>query len=176
MNKSCNYMRVLPRDDNSKKLSWQDVEFLCESVACQIIASKYEPDLVIGLLWGGAIPTRIIMDMANIDRKKVAFIETKYYDGTKKRESVEILGDLRDLWIKDKKILIIDDIYDTGKTIKVLKKKLDCPKSVKTATLVCKGKQPKGSYNALTIPDKSTWVVFPWETNEYNREKEEEKV
>lgn len=174
MNTVTSHWKVLPSQDNSTILSWKDVEFLCEGLAAQIIKSKYEPDIVIGLLWGGAIPTRIIMDMANIDRNKAMFIQTKYYDGTKRKKEVEVVFDFDNLWVEGKKILIIDDIYDTGKTFKALKEKLHSrqkPKSIKIATLVCKGKQPKNSFNGLGIPDKSTWVVFPWEKFEYEREK-----
>jgi uncharacterized protein len=165
----------LPREDNPKILSWTDVESLCESVAAQIIASKYDPDIVIGLLWGGAIPTRIIMDMANINREKVIYIETKYYNGTKRKKEVEVMFDHDKLWVGDKKILVIDDIYDTGNTITALEEKLTSkvqrPKSVKIATLVYKGMQPKNSYSAFGIQDKLTWIVFPWEKEEYRKEK-----
>lgn len=176
MNIVTSHWKVLPSQDNSKILSWTDVKFLCEGLASQIIASKYNPDIVIGLLWGGAIPTRIIMDMANIDRSKVMLIETKYYDGTKRKKEVQVMLDPDRIWVENKKILIIDDIYDTGRTLKALKKKLclrQKPKSIKIATLVCKRPRPKNSFNVLGIQDKSTWVVFPWEEVEYHMEQKE---
>ena len=65
-----------------------------------------------------------------------------------------------------KKILVIDDINDTGATFKYIEEKFGRPERLKFAALV--DNTPSGirvDFKGYTI-DKSkdpAWIVFPWE-------------
>jgi len=74
------------------------------------------------------------------------------------------------LSIKDKRVLLVDDVSDSGLTLQfsVQTLSLYMPAEIKTATLYIK---PWTKY----VPDYyaeqvNEWVIFPWETEEFERE------
>lgn len=68
----------------------------------------------------------------------IDFIQVTSYDGTNSGELKEVMGISES--IKDKNVIIIEDIIDSGKTLKYLKELFaeDGPKSLKTCTLLNK--------------------------------------
>jgi len=74
------------------------------------------------------------------------------------------------LSIKDRRVLLVDDVSDSGLTLQfsVQALSLYMPAEIKTATLYIK---PWTRY----VPDYyaeqvNEWVIFPWETGEFERE------
>ncbi len=89
---------------------------------------------------------------------EIFFINAKSYDGFNSTGNIKILGDLS--FVKNKNILVIEDIYDTGLTLKkiineILKYK---PNSLEVCVLLYKKKSRKNKikidYIGFKIPDK----------------------
>ena len=101
---------------------------------------KWKDILLIGIL-KGSVPflTSLMWEIDNplltIDFMSVS----SYGSGTESSGDVKIMKDLDDS-IKDKNVLIVEDIVDTGRTIERLKHMLSTrePKSVKVCTLLDK--------------------------------------
>ena len=94
-------------------------------------------------------------------------IDVKLYDGiastTEKPQIRPFYGD-----VKGKKVLIIDDIWDSGRTMEAVLEYLG-KENVTTATLYWKEKAlNKPNYYAETARENE-WIVFPWETWEFRR-------
>ncbi len=64
----------------------------------------------------------------------------------------------------DKKILIVDDIADTGKTLEFYQK-MDRPKVIYTMHY---HRQSSIVPDFWTIEKKDKWIVYPWETSMLN--------
>lgn len=158
-------------DRKFRFLSWPDIEKSCLSIYKQMVVNNYVPDSIIGLLRGGVVPARIFADYFGIVLDFFA-LDVKLYDkiGVRKEEPV-----IRYSFKEDDlngKVLVIDDIYDSGTTMKAVLEHLK-GKDITTATLFWKETaNTKPDYYA-EISKKNEWVVFEWEKREFEREKNE---
>lgn len=109
------------------------------------ISQTFDPDIIVGIKRGGTCFATVLSYLLG---KPVHFIESK-----------------DNLCLFKEKILLVDDICDTGNTFYNLTKNA---KNYKTASLFYNVKQNfKVDYFARRIDrdyDKF-WVVFPWEMN-----------
>lgn len=89
---------------------------------------------------------------------KFDFIRVSSYSGTKSTGKVKIIHDTL-INLKDKNIIIVEDILDSGRTLDFLIKKYkkEGAKSVKVATLIKKNTKRiiniRPNYNGFSIPD-----------------------
>jgi len=150
-----------------KFLSWQDIEDFSVDIYNKMIADKYCPQSIIGLLRGGVVPARIFSDLFGIKFEFYA-LDVKLYQTIGIRNPEPVLkpfqGD-----IHNKKILIIDDICDSGITMASVLKELD-GEDITTATLFWKEATCEKPDYYSEIAKENEWIVFPWEKQEFKRE------
>lgn len=114
--------------------------------------------LVIGLLKGS------IMFMSDLIKEMdlpvmIDFMSVSSYSGTTSTGVINVLKDT-DISVKDKDVLIVEDIIDTGLTLSHVKKLLEDrgAKSLKICTLLDKPSrrtvEMKGDYVGFEIPDE----------------------
>lgn len=119
---------------------------------------KKQPLLIVGILKGSAIFLSDLIRRLSISCE-VDFISVRSYDGTNSTGVVQLILDLYDNPV-GKHILIVEDIIDTGRTLKFLKTNLLTrkAKSVKICVLLnkkCKRKTKiKVDYKGFDVPDK----------------------
>ncbi len=141
-------------------LDWDDVTRLVEELATKIVNDNYVPDVLIAVGRGGDIPARIISDLLGV--KEIKHVRAKYYESISvKKDEVEV--EIIDMDLKNKKVLVIDDLVDSGNTLRTIEKKILelSPSSIKVATLQVKpwsSREP--DYFAMKT---GNWVVYPWE-------------
>src|SRR3989442_12675478 len=85
--------------------SWQELESLTTVVTDKLKKSNKKYDMILGITKGGIIPARLVARDLAINR--IQFLQIR----NKKPQK----GEMPQLH-KDKKYLIVDDIYDTGNT------------------------------------------------------------
>lgn len=154
-----------------EKINWEDVENNCYTLNEKFRLDKYSPEIIMGLSRGGVIPARILSDILN--NTNLYFFDAKLYDGTNKTDKVIIRCDISLSNIRNKKIILVDDIYDSGTTMKAVIKYLNDNKvySVLSATLYTReGIQDQPNYFSKIVKRKD-WIVFPWEKNEFKEQK-----
>jgi len=150
-------------------ISWIDTEDACLKIYNLMCKNNYHPECIVGLLRGGVVPGRMFSDYYNILLDFFA-LDVKLYSGTIiNKDEPEIKTFYGD--IKGKKILIVDDIWDSGKTMGAVLDYLG-NEDITTATLYWK-KTAKGrpNYYAETS-ERNEWIIFPWERIEFKREME----
>lgn len=125
---------------------------------------NYKPDLIVGIARGGLIPARILTDL--LETPQFATIEVEFYLGINQTRHEPVLKQPLSASVRYKKILLVDDIADTGKTLQLAKSHLQDKGSmeIKIATLYLK-------LQSISKPDfyekqTSNWVIFPWDTKE----------
>jgi hypoxanthine phosphoribosyltransferase len=143
-------------------LSWQAVINLTERLAEIIKKSGYKPDIVIAIGRGGYIPARIVCDYLLL--KDLTSIKVEHWGiaATETQKAMIKFPLCTD--IKDKKILLIDDITDTGDTLSVSLQYLEGfqPKEIKTAVVIhkkCSKIMPDYFVKKVI---KWRWIIFPW--------------
>ncbi|MDJ0639970.1 MAG: hypoxanthine phosphoribosyltransferase [Paracoccaceae bacterium] len=136
------------------------IEELCAEIRTEF--SGTDKLVVVGLLRGSFV---FIADLVReLDLPiEVDFLEASSYgDSTQSSREVRILKDLRGA-IEGRDVLVVEDIVDTGHTLKYLIGMLEShnPASVKTCALVRKAERAEVDvhvdYLGFDIPDK--WVV-----------------
>jgi hypoxanthine phosphoribosyltransferase len=134
------------------------------SQAQKIQADGYKPDVVVGIARGGLVASRILADL--LETQDFAVITVEYYCGIGKTNREPVLKQCLQTRLPDKKVLLVDDVSDQGKSLQLAKKHLEeqGAKEVKIATLYRKP-------GTITVPDycedeTSRWIVFPWEAKE----------
>jgi hypoxanthine phosphoribosyltransferase len=135
---------------------------LCQ--AQKIKAQNYKPDLIVAIARGGVVPARILSDL--LETPNLSFIQIEFYTNINQTLKEPTLKQTLNTNVTGKKTLIVDDIADTGKSLKLAKTHLKQQEAIeiKTATLYQKNQ-------SITIPDfyekqTTNWVVFPWDTKE----------
>ncbi|MEW6592101.1 MAG: phosphoribosyltransferase [Candidatus Hadarchaeota archaeon] len=144
--------------------SWDFIYELCIQVVDQIRRSRYKPDLLVALARGGWIPGRILSDL--LENENIATIRVEHYiDIYKTLKKPEITQPLP-IDVKGKKILLVDDIADSGKSLKMVRDHLvkQGAKEVKICALYCK------PWSVITpefcARKTDAWIWFPHEVYE----------
>ena len=144
------------------------IETSINVIVNQICKSNFQPDVIACLGRGGMIPSRLMSDALGIN--EIAYIPARSYTGIGKKSNVT-MGNLN-VPVYRKKVLLIDDILDSGNTIDLaisLLRKAECS-DIKTATIVCKVSTiTKPSYFNIEC-DNDEWIIFPWEKKEFQNE------
>ena len=146
--------------------SWNEIESMCRKLSKKI-EKEFSPDVLIGITRGGLIPLRLFSDLMN--NYNVATIRIEYYTGIGKTEKKPRITKPLNIDIKNKKVLLVDDVSDSGNSlieaVKYLKKFK--PKELKIVTLHYKtDSKLKPDYFEGTT---DAWIVYPWEVEEFKR-------
>ncbi len=152
------------KPDKYEAPSWNYIYELCIQVANLIRRSGYNPDLLVAISRGGWVPGRIMSDL--LENLNIATIKVEHYlDIYKTRARPKITQPLP-IEVEGKRILLVDDIADSGKSLKLVKKHLldQGVTDVKICALYCKPW-------SIVTPDfcartTDAWIVFPHELYE----------
>lgn len=123
---------------------------------CEKIKQSGEYNKIVAISRGGLIPAGILA--YELDIRNSQAINISSYDEDKQRadEDIEIFGNVGEV---DEKTLIVDDLSDTGKTFRILRKIYPQAKYVAVYAKE-KGRSVVDIY-ACSMPDE--WIVFPWD-------------
>ena len=177
-----------------KFYSWQDVESMCVSIVNQMYKDNWRPDYIVGITRGGNVPATIISNMTGIrcEALKVAlrdgdsnqetntWMSEDAYGYDNKSEYAPEMGFFKTDTEKTKKILIVDDINDTGSTFNWIKQdwQSSClPHSpawdlvwgdnvrfaVLTENLSSEFGSVSYSCDEVNKSEEDVWLVYPWE-------------
>ncbi len=123
--------------------------------------SKQPFESIIGVSRGGLALTRLMSDL--LDIQDVMITRCEYYSDLGARRKHPVITQKIQGEIKGRRVLLVDDVADTGESLKEIKRYLRSlkPKSLALATLYIK------PWSTLT-PDffvgrTDAWIIFPWE-------------
>jgi hypoxanthine phosphoribosyltransferase len=143
-------------------ISFGEVYRISRLLARKIKASGYQPDLIIAIGRGGYIPGRLVSDFLLFNELTTMKVE-HYMRGAEMKEEARIRFPLS-VDIGGKKVLIVDDITDTGDTLKLSVGYVQSlnPSEIKTAVLqhkTCSSFVPD-FYGQKVI--RWRWIIYPW--------------
>lgn len=146
--------------------SWNNMLDLSRIVSDKIKKSGYKPNIIIAILRGGMVPAINLSDILGI--KDILTLKAEHWGitATKNRKAElksSICGD-----IKGKKILLVDDLTDTGGSMEVCIKylrKLN-PREIRTAVLIHKTQSGFEPDFYAEKAEKWKWIILPWNVNE----------
>jgi hypoxanthine phosphoribosyltransferase len=131
------------------------------SLARRIKDSGFSPDVIVGVSRGGWPPARIMSDL--LENSHVANMKVEFYKDIGVRSKKPIVTQPVTAEVTGKRVLVVDDVADTGHSLKVVANHLRRKHAtdLKVCTIYMK---PQSVFR----PDfyaKTTrkWIIFPWE-------------
>jgi|TARA_B110000305_G_scaffold32941_1_gene32140 hypoxanthine phosphoribosyltransferase len=146
--------------DNKVYFTMIQVRNGMDKICEQMGKDGFEPDLVMGINRGGCIPGVYMSHRMHIPHE---VLDVRLRDHKAKPD----LSNLEKAYAFQKKILIIDDINDSGSTFKFIRENFGGEDRVKTAAII-HNKPSKFDtldywcYN-INKEENPQWIVFPWE-------------
>lgn len=152
-------------------VSWDELDSLTATIARKITLSGWVPDRIVGIGRGG-LPAAVML--SHYFKVPMTSLDVALRDGDE--AGLESNCWLPEDAVAGQKILIVDDINDSGDTINWIKKDwdssvrdgLDWVDGVRVATIFDKlssNSELKVSYTAEEIDEanEKVWIVFPYE-------------
>ena len=156
-------MSDLPEDFDCTVTNWEYIYGLCRNVSNGVKSDEFEPDVVVALARGGWFAGRCICDFLGLD--DLTSLKMEHYVGTaEKADEPQIRYPMPEGSVEDKDVLIIDDIADTGGSIRRAEEYVEDRNagSVRTATLQLLGSSEFEPDFVGERLEQWTWVVYPW--------------
>ena len=163
--------------EHTEKVYITSDELLRDSFALglQVLESGFRPDFIVAV-WRGGTPVGIavqeLLKYAGANADHIA-IRTSYYQGIDKTDrdvQVHNLGYLLENLNYDDSVLIVDDVFDRGRSIEAIIAELrrltrrNLPKDIRIATVWFK---PEKNVTDLKpdyyVNETNRWLVFPHE-------------
>lgn len=135
-------------------LSWKKIELIIDNIRFD---HKY--DTILAVSRGGLVPAAMIANKLDI-RNVITVQASSYSNGSKKELKVEKISLPKD----PGRILVVDDIIDTGDTIAHVVDQIPEEYDVTVLAIALRYGCPliKGVSYGIVVP-KDEWVHFPWE-------------
>jgi len=145
-------------------LTWDRAYELSIKLAEMVRKDGFKPDIIVGIARGGWVVARVMSDF--LDNDNIANVRIKFYSTLGETMKRPVITQPVSLDVKEKKVLLCDDVADTGYSLKIALEHLQSQNitELKTATLHLKPK-------SIIIPDywvekTDRWIIYPWERRE----------
>jgi len=146
------------------RLTWEDIERQCMTIAREIKRREVPFDIIVGIARGGWVPARLLSDM--LDNDELHTMRVKFYTGIGEVAAKPVILHPTQIDVTGKKVLLVDDIADTGKSLSIAKKHLE-ERGAGDIFVVTLIKKPHSEINPdLYVAETDAWVIFPWEVRE----------
>ncbi len=144
--------------------TWNQVYEMLLGLADKIDADEFQPDIIVGVSRGGWLPARVLSDL--LENPYITSVGVEFYVGIDQTNSEPRLTQPIQVQIFERKVLLVDDVVDTGKSVVLIRDHLSRQKVKETRILALYYKPW-----SLVRPDyysKETcnWIVFPWDVKE----------
>ena len=148
-----------------QKITWDEVNSYVASIAREITISGWRPDIIVGLTRGGLAPAVMLSHYFGIPMQT---LKVSLRDDPDTELNITLVQEA----LAGQRILIVDDINDTGATIAWIKENwandadLIWTANVRFAVLIHNyGSSEYSDFMATAIDkrDDDVWIDFPWE-------------
>jgi hypothetical protein len=142
-------------------MTWDDLGRGVRALAEAVAADGYRPDMILGIARGGLLVAGAIGYALGV--KNTATINVEFYTGVDERLDVAmILPPVPDFVdFADFKLLIADDVVDTGTTLKLVQD--FCEGKVAEVRRAVLYEKPHSVVNCEYVWRRTDqWIMFPW--------------
>lgn len=143
-------------------LGWGQIEGLVDRLLEQLPRDYY--DLLMAVTRGGLVPAGLIAEKINQRNVMVAAVMF-YTDEGQTLDEPRFLQFPSDALLTHKRVLIIDDIWDSGRTAMGVKERIEAAGG-EAEIAVLHYKPDQSVYDARPdyfVVETDRWIVYPWE-------------
>jgi hypoxanthine phosphoribosyltransferase len=118
--------------------SWDQIYDFLLNIAKRIRRNGFKPDIILGVSRGGWPPARVMSDL--LENPNVVNVAAEFYVGVAETRDKPVITQPVSVSVKNKKVLVVDDIADTGQSLKLVLSHLEeeGASEVKTTTIYYK--------------------------------------
>ncbi|HEV2316079.1 MAG TPA: phosphoribosyltransferase [Thermoplasmata archaeon] len=147
-----------------RRTSWAEVDGWADRLTEKILGAGDPPETIVGLTRGGWVAARLLADRLGV--RRMVSLRAQHWGVTATKDGKARLSEGLSGGVEDQDVLVVDDITDTGESLKLALDHVRAagPKRVETATFLhIAHSKFVPSYYAEEIPREAwVWVVFPW--------------
>lgn len=154
---------------NKLHYDWQQIERWCNRIALDILKTDWRPDYVVGLTRGGLVPAVLLSHLLDVPMHT---LRVHPGDG-----DTEMNCWMPEDAVEGKRILIVDDINDTGETLAWIRSDWESSvyqgdiggrwhQQIRVAVVINNlASSETVDWCAMDInkAEDPSWIVFPWE-------------
>ena len=148
-------------DDEHENLSWIEFGAASRDLALAVLKSGFDPEIVVAVARGGLLLAGAIAYA--LGAKSCGAVNAEFYTGvgTRLPEPIMLPPLLDEASIEGKRVLLVDDVSDSGRTLAMVVQLLEIAGAeVRTVCLYTKpGTVYEPSYTWRTT---DRWIDFPW--------------
>ena len=156
-------MSELPDRFKCTITNWEYIYGLCREVSFEVRESEFEPDVIVALARGGWFAGRCLCDFLGLD--DLTSLKMEHYVGTaQKAGEPQIRYPMPEGSVAEKDVLIVDDIADTGGSIRRAHEYVTDREAgeVRTATLqLLHSSEFEPDFVGERL-EEWAWIVYPW--------------
>ncbi|NCA68830.1 MAG: phosphoribosyltransferase [Sphingobacteriia bacterium] len=143
-------------------ISSESVADLTDTLSELIRASGFTPDLVVAVSRGGFTPARLLCDVLGLFN--LTSIRIKHYRQAATKERAATVQYPMSIPVCGLRVLVVDDVNDTGDTLRVARAHLETlgPVEIRTAVLHEKVTSPIRADYAAAVINEWRWLIYPW--------------
>jgi hypoxanthine phosphoribosyltransferase len=148
-------------DEIREVLTWEQFGVAARELAKAVVDSGFEPDLIMSITRGGMLPAGALSYAMGI--KNLHIINVEFYTGVNTRLALPVLLPPvpAAVDLSAKKVLIVDDVADTGETLRMVRD--FCAEHVaETRTAVLYEKPASVVKCDYVWKRTAEWISFPW--------------
>lgn len=156
------YHRTMTEPDAKRYLSWKDVEDLVDRLVL-LLPSNYDHLLVVTR--GGMIPAALVSQL--IGMRDIIVAAVMFYSGPDSRLPEPLFLQFpEDPLITGKRILVMDDVWDSGSTSVAVAERLRRA-GAQPEVAVLHYKPGRSSFPAnqpdYFVEETEDWIIYPWQ-------------
>jgi len=99
--------------------TWNQIYRMLLDLVEKIRKNGFEPDIIVGVSRGGWPPARVLSDL--LDNPNLANVKAEFYLGVAETKGEPVITQPVSMIVNGKKVLIVDEVADTGKSLKLVK-------------------------------------------------------
>lgn len=148
----------------TKLVSWEEIVSWARDLSKKIEESNYRPDVIVAIARGGFVPARLVCDFLMIEN--LISIQSQHWTEAAKAEEKAVIKYPYKLDLSNSKVLIVDDIVDTGDSVLLAKefiRKSWNVSDVRVAVLqwISPVAKFKPDYYSIEVREW-IWFQYPW--------------
>jgi hypoxanthine phosphoribosyltransferase len=152
---------VAPQESEAEVLTWSKFGDASRELATDVAQSGYRPGIILGIARGGLIPAAAMAYA--LDVKNVFMMSVEFYTGVDERLDFPVMLPplLNAVDIAGARVLVVDDVADTGGTLKLVND--FCAEHVAEVRCAVLYEKPRSVVKCAYVWRRTgRWVDFPW--------------
>lgn len=147
-------------------ITWPDVISLVKKIQ-EYCNSQFKYDTILTIQRGGLVPATILAQLTGIKNIQIINVRRSKTDNIMPEWQEPEISENNNIDVTGKKVLVIDDIIGTGKSMGKVREflRLKGASEFKFTALVLNKNRFEGPTPDFVARDVTDWIVFPWEVN-----------